>query len=210
MTEKKQESILIVNGEPDIADLFAGMLLMVDDTYIVTTAFTAKECMAGIKKNSPDVVLMDMDLPDMDGWDLIEKIKKNHPDIPIVVSTSKIPLISDIFRLSMVSDYLIKPVTLDCLHMAVRDAIEIPSYLDQCVKTIKYHKEKEDILYLLFLLLKQNITDRKRFILMRQLYPDHKLENDPQGKKLLNNLKEKINSVQTEIKNFKNDRFLLA
>ncbi|NJD53740.1 MAG: response regulator [Candidatus Methanoperedens sp.] len=210
MTEKKQESILIVNGEPDTADLFAGMLLMVDDTYIVTTAFTAKECLAGIKKNSPDVVLMDMDLPDMDGWDLIEKIKKNHPDIPIVVSTSKIPVISDMFRLSMVSDYLIKPVTLDCLHMAVRDAIEIPSYLDQCVKTIKYHKEKEDILYLLFLLLKQNITDRKRFILMRQLYPDHKLENDPQGKKLLNNLKEKINSVQTEIKNFKNDRFLLA
>jgi CheY-like chemotaxis protein len=210
MTEKKQKSILIVNGEPDIADLFAAMLLMVDDTYIVTTTFTAKECMAGIKKNSPDAVLMDMELPDMDGWDLIEKIKKNHPDIPVVVSTSKIPLISDMFRLSMVSDYLIKPVTLDSLHMAIRDAIEIPSYLDQCVRTIKYHKEKEDVLYLLFLLLKQNIIDRKRFILMRQLYPDHKLENDPQSKKLLNNLKEKINSAQTEIKNFKNDRFLLA
>lgn len=43
MTEKKQKSILIVSGEPDIADLFAEMLLMVDNTYIVTTAFTSKK-----------------------------------------------------------------------------------------------------------------------------------------------------------------------
>ena len=69
---------------------------------------------------------MDIELPDMGGWDLIEKIKKNNPDLPIVVNTSKIPGINDMFRLSMVSDYLMKPVTLDCLHMAVRDAIEIP------------------------------------------------------------------------------------
>jgi hypothetical protein len=94
--------------------------------------------------------------------------------------------------------------------MAVRDAIEIPSYLEQCIKTIKYHKEKEEILYLLFLLLKQSIIDRKQYILMRQLYPGHKLENDPESKKFLDNLKEKINSAQTEINHFKNNRFLLT
>ena len=210
MTKKKPKSILIVNGEPDIAGLFAEMLLMVDNKYICTTTFTAKGCLAIIKKNKPDMVLTDIELPDMDGWDLIEKIKKDHLDIPIVVNTSKIPDIRDIFRLSMVSDYLIKPVTLDCLHLAVRDAIEIPPLLEQCVKTIKYQKEKEDVLYLLFLLLKQSIVDRKRFILMRQLYPDHKLENDVESKKLLDTLKEKISSTQTEINNFKNNRFLLA
>lgn len=210
MINKKKKSILIVNGEPDIADLFAEMLLMVDNKYIFTTTFTAKGCLAGIKKNKPDMVLTDIELPDMDGWDLIEKIKKDHLDMPIVVNASKIPDIRDIFRLSMVSDYLIKPVTLDCLHMAVRDAIEIPSYLEQCIKTIKYHKEKEEILYLLFLLLKQSIIDRKQYILMRQLYPGHKLENDPESKKFLDNLKEKINSAQTEINHFKNNRFLLT
>ena len=210
MTKKKPKSILIVNSEPDIAGLFAEMLLMVDDKYICTTTFTAKGCLAGINKNKPDMVLTDIELPDMDGWDLIEKIRKDHLDIPIVVNTSKIPDIRDIFRLSMVSDYLIKPVTLDCLHMAVRDAIEIPSLLEQCVKTIKDQKEKEDVLYLLFILLKQSIVDRKRFILMRQLYPDHKLENDLESKKLLDTLKEKMSSAQTEITNFKNNRFLLA
>jgi len=210
MNQEKKKSILVVDSEPEIADLFAEMLLMDVNPYIVTTAFTGKECLSGIKKNKPDMVLMDIELSDIGGWDLIEKIRTYNTDLPVVVITSKRPQINDMFRLSQVSDYLMKPVTLDCLHMAVKDAIEIPCLLEQCVETFKDYKEKKDMMYLLFLLLKQSIIDRKRFILMRQLYPDKKLENDPGSKKLLDNLKEKITSAQTEIKNFKNGRFLLA
>jgi len=210
MNKEKPKSIMVVNGEPDVADLFVEMLLMDVNPYIVTTAYTGKECLSGIKKTNQDMVLMDIELPDMDGWDLIEKIKKTHPDIPVVVITSRVPQVNDMFRLSQVSDYLMKPVTLDCLHMAVRDAIEIPSLLEKCVNIVKGYREKEDTMYLLYLLLKQSIVDRKRFILMRQLYPDRKLENDPESRKFLANLKEKINSAQTEIKHFKNNRFLLA
>jgi len=210
MNQEKKKSILVVDNEPEIADLFAEMLLMDVNPYIVTTAFTGKECLSGIKKNKPDMVLMDIALPDMGGWDLIEKIRTYNPDLPVVVITSKIPQINDMFRLSQVSDYLMKPVTLDCLQMAVRDAIEIPSLLEQCVERFKDYREKKDMMYLLYLLLKQSINDRKRFILMRQLYPDKKLEHDPGSKKLLDNLKEKITSAQTEIKYFKNGRFLLT
>jgi DNA-binding NtrC family response regulator len=210
MNQEKNKSILVVDSEPEITDLFAEMLLMDVNPYIVTTAFTGKECLLGIEKNNPDMVLMDIELPDIGGWDLIEKIKTNNPDMPVVVITSIKPHINEMFRLSQVSDYLIKPVTLDCLHMAVRDAIEIPPLLEKCVKTIKDHREKEDMIYLVYLLLKQSIIDRKRFILMRQLYPDKKLENDPESKMLLDNLKEKITEAQAEIKCFKNNRFLLA
>lgn len=201
---------MVVNGEPDIADLFAEMLLMDINCYVVTTTFTGKGCLSGIKKNKPDMVMMDVELPDMDGWDLIEELKKNNPDVPIVVITSRIPDISDMSRLSIVSDYLMKPVTLDCLHMAVRDALEIPSLLEQCVKAVRNYEEKEDKMYLTYLLLKQNIVDRKRFILMRQLYPDKKLEQDPVRKKVLYNLKEKINHAQREVEHFKNNKFLFA
>ncbi|CAG1003222.1 putative transcriptional regulatory protein TcrX [Methanosarcinales archaeon] len=179
MSNEKSKSIVVVNSDPDIADLFAEMLLSDENNYIVTTTFTGKGCLRGINKNKPDMVLMDIELPDMDGWDLIEKIKANNPDMPIVVITSKIPGIKDMLRLSHVSDYLMKPVTLDGLQMAVKDALEIPSLLDQC------------------------IIDRKRFILMRQVYPTKKLVNDPQSKKILDDLKEKINASQNEIKHFK-------
>ena len=210
MNQEKKKSILVVDSEPEIADLFAEMLLMDVNPYIVTTAFTGKECLSGIKKNKPDMVLMDIELSDIGGWDLIEKIRTYNPDLPVVVITSRTPQINDMFRLSQVSDYLMKPVTLDCLHMAVKDAIEIPCLLEQCVETFKDYKEKKDMMYLLFLMLKQSIIDRKRFFLMRQLYPDKKLEKDPGSKKLLDNLKEKITAAQTEIKYFKNGRFLLA
>src|SRR3989304_2236066 len=113
MNQKKKRSILVVNSEPDMADLFAEMLLTDVNPYIVTTTFTGKGCLSGIKKNKPDMVLMDIELSDMDGWDLIEKIKNYHPDMPIVIITSRTPLIDDMSLLSQVSDYLVKPVTLD-------------------------------------------------------------------------------------------------
>lgn len=210
MTDEKKRSILIVNSEPDMADLFAEMLLMDVNPYIVTTALNGKECLCGIKKNKPDIVLMDIELSDIGGWDLIEKIRANDPNMPVVVITSKTPGIDDMLRLSLVSDYLMIPVTLDGLHMAVKDAIEIPLLLEKCVKTFKGYTEKEDMAYLLYLLLKQNITDRKRFFLLRQLYPDRKLENDPENRNILDKLKNNIDAAQTEIKYFKNNGFLLA
>ena len=75
MNQEKKKSILVVDSEPEIADLFAEMLLMDVNPYIVTTAFTGKECLSGIKKNKPDMVLMDIELSDIGGWDLIEKIR---------------------------------------------------------------------------------------------------------------------------------------
>lgn len=209
MSKEKSKSIQVVSSEPDIADLFAEMLLSDENDYIVTTTFTGKGCLSGIKKNKPDMVLMDIELTDMDGWDLIKKIKMNNPDMPIVVITSKIPRINDVLRLSSVSDYLMKPVTLDGLHMAVKDALEIPPLLDQCYKTVKNYKQNENMVYL-FYLFKQNIIDRKRFILMRQLYPSKKLVNDPESKKFLDDLKEKVNTSQNEIELFKNNRWLSA
>lgn len=210
MNQEKNKLILVVNSEPDIADLFAEMILIDENPYIVTTTFTGKGCLCGIEKNKPDLILTDIELSDMNGWDLIKQIKKNYPEMPIVVISSKIPSINDIFQLSHVSDYLIKPVTVDCLHMAIQDALEIPLLLEECAKTVKGYGEKEDMTYVLYMLLKQSIADRKRFTLMRQLYPDRKLENDPESKKLLDNLKEKINTAQNKIKDFTKNRFLLA
>jgi DNA-binding NtrC family response regulator len=210
MMRKKLKSILIVNSEPDVADLFTEMLLMDVDKYIINTAYTGNDCLLAIERDAPDMVLLDMDFMDMDGWELIEKIKETVPEVPVVVISSKPPNIDDFLRLSMASDYLVKPVTLDGLLMAVKDALEIPSLLQECIETVKQCKEKEEILYLVLSLLKQSIADRKRFILMRQLYPDRMLGNDPGTKLLLYNLKDKIEKTTREIESFKNNKVLLA
>jgi len=210
MMRKKPKSILIVNSEPDVAGLFAEMLLMDVDKYIINTAYPGNDCLLELERDMPDMVLLDMDFMDTDGWEQIEKIKETGPEIPVVVISSKPPGIDDFLRLSMVSDYLVKPVTLDGFLMAVKDALEIPILLQNCMETVKHCKGKEEIMYLVFSLLKQGIADRKRFILMRQLYPDRILENDPGTKLLLYNLRDKIEKTTREIDSFKNNKVLVA
>lgn len=210
MTQKNYKSILVVNSEPDMSDLFAEMLLMDDTNYIVNTAFSGNECLLALKRDRPDMVLLDIELSDIDGWKLIEEIKEMEPQIPIVIITAKPPVIDDFLRMSMVSDYLMRPVTLDGLHMAVKDALEVPYLLGECIETVKNCKNEEEKLYLLFMLLKQNILDRKWYILMRQLYPDSKLDNHPETRVLLENLKGKIDQVHNEIECFKHNRSLIA
>jgi len=209
MIPKKLSSILLVNSEPDISELFAEMLLMGDEEYIINAAKTGNECLRAMERNLPDIVLLDMEIPDMGGWELIGNIKKNW-EVPVIIISSKAPVIEDFMRISLVSDYLTKPVTLDGLLMAVKDALELPHLLDQCLGSVNKHMDQENSMYNLFLLLKQNISDRKQYILMKQLYSDRNLGNGVETKLMLNNLKGKINKARTEIEYFKNYKVLFA
>jgi CheY-like chemotaxis protein len=209
MIPKKLSSILIVNSEPDIAELFAEMLLMGDDSYIINAAHTGKECLLALEQNLPDLILLDTELPDMGGWELIENIKANY-EIPIIIISSKAPVIEEYMRFSLVSDYLLKPVTLDGLLMAVKDALELPHLIDQCMQSVNKYVDKEESMYLLFLLLKQNISDRKQYILMKQIYSDKNPGNGVETKLILDNLKGKINKARKDIEYFKNYKVLFA
>jgi len=209
MIPKKLSSILIVNSEPDISELFAEMLLMGDEIYIINAAQTGKECLQAMERNLPDLVLLDTEIPDMDGWELIGNIKKKW-EIPVIIISSKAPVIEDFIRISLVSDYLMKPVTLDGLLMAVKDALELPRLIDQCIGSVNKYMDKEKSMYYLFMLLKQNISDRKQYILMKQLYSDRNRGNRIETKLMLDNLKGKINKTKNDIDHFKNYTVLFA
>ncbi len=207
---RSSKSVFIVNRDPDLAALYAEMLLMDVEKYIINTAYSGKSCLSTLKRYIPDLILVDIELDDMDGWDLIEKIKQQEPDIPIIIITAKPPQIEDFSRLTMISDYLIKPVTLDCLHMAAKDALEAPVILNKCMERVRNSPAKEEIISGVeenIRLMKQNIIDRKIFIIMSQIYPS---KNDTHAKVLLNNLKKKIDRMHNEIDNFKNREYLLT
>ncbi len=134
---KSPSSILIVNSEPDLANLFAEMLSMDVEKYIINMSYTGKECLQTLERYIPDLILIDVELKDVEGWDLIEKIKKFEPDASIIVITAKQPRIEDFPRLSVLCDYIMRPVTLDGLQMAVKDALEVPRILDRCIENLK-------------------------------------------------------------------------
>lgn len=206
MVHKKSNYVLIANSEPEIADLFAEMLLMDVEKYRFKIACTGRDCLSALMKDTPDMVLLDLDLPDMDGWELIKQIKEEKPYTPVVIITSRSPTMDDFSRIHMVSDYLMMPVTADSLHMAVRDALEVPSLLETCIEAVRCLKGKEENLSILekkIMLLKQSINDRKFFIMMRQLYPDIKLRGDPNTRLLLESLRMRIDKAYSEIEEFK-------
>jgi hypothetical protein len=94
--------------------------------------------------------------------------------------------------------------------MAVKDALELPRLIDQCIERVNKYMGKEESMYLLFLLLKQNISDRKQYILMKQLYSDRNQGNGVETKLMLDNLKGKINKTRNNIEYFKNYKVLFA
>ncbi|HEY9247431.1 MAG TPA: response regulator [Candidatus Methanoperedens sp.] len=206
MSHRNLDYILIVNSEPDVADLFAEMLLMDAKKYVINTAHTGKDCLLTINRDKPGMILMDMELPDMKGWDLIKQIKDSQPDMPIVIVTAKLPEIDDFSQFSMVSDYLVMPVTIDCLLVAVRDALEIPVILDRCIETVKGRKGSEGhILEANIMLLKQSIGYRKLLILMEQLYPGKKLQDYPNIRSMMDTLRLEIGRMHSELETFKRD-----
>jgi len=74
--------ILIVDDERDLRDLLASVL---EEYYEVTQAGNAATVKQTFSKEGPDVVLLDVKLPDADGLDLLPQIKKSWPDTEVIV-----------------------------------------------------------------------------------------------------------------------------
>lgn len=73
--ENSKIHILVVDDDPDI--LFATARLMKKEGFIVTTATNGKECFKQVHDNKPDIILLDVELPDMLGTDICSKIKSD-------------------------------------------------------------------------------------------------------------------------------------
>jgi DNA-binding NtrC family response regulator len=56
--------------------------------YQVHEAATAKEGLAAVEGSTPDLVLLDIMLPDMDGFAVLESIRRTHPELPVLTMTA--------------------------------------------------------------------------------------------------------------------------
>lgn len=88
MTDKPY--ILIVDDDPDIIE---GILMILEtQPYRLETARDGKQCMEIIKKEVPDLVILDLLMPKMDGWGVIREMRSTpkYASVPILILSTVI------------------------------------------------------------------------------------------------------------------------
>lgn len=115
--------ILIVDDEPHAYQ--ALQLLLRAEGYCVDLAESAAEAFEMIGKNSPDLVLTDLQMPEMDGIALCRGLRAFSPELPVIVVTGFADTATAVRALQAgAEDYLTKPVDFEELLLSVQRAIE--------------------------------------------------------------------------------------
>ena len=100
----------------DEADLRSAYQRAYGARYEMAFAGTGAEALPQLATFEPDVIVLDMRLPDTDGIDLLRLIRADHPDTTVVITTAytSIEPLVDVLGMGH-SGYLVKPYTLDDL-----------------------------------------------------------------------------------------------
>jgi DNA-binding response OmpR family regulator len=104
-------SVVCVEDEPEMIDLYR--LILNRRGFDVIGADGGREGLEVIREHLPDLVLLDLMMPDIDGWEVYKQLKANPTtrEIPVIVVTAKAQSIDKVLGLhiAQVDDYISKP-----------------------------------------------------------------------------------------------------
>ena len=117
-----EETILIVDDETQIRTTLRGVLS--DEGYRVLDADDALKALNLIATQRPDLVILDIWMPHMDGIELLEKLKTREPELPIIIVSGHGTIETAVRATKLgASDFIEKPFSLDTLLRSVRRAM---------------------------------------------------------------------------------------
>jgi len=123
------KSILCIEDEPEMIDLMR--LILGRRGFAVKGAAGGIEGLRMIREERPDLVLLDLMMPDMDGWEVYQQMKadENTKNIPVIVVTAKAQSIDKVLGLHIakVDDYLAKPFSPQDLLSSVEKVLKSKS-----------------------------------------------------------------------------------
>lgn len=85
---QKSANILIVDDDPDVRE--AVKIILETQPYELIFASNGEECLEQVKKNRPDLIILDLLMPKKDGFEVIKELREHpsYPRIPILVLTA--------------------------------------------------------------------------------------------------------------------------
>lgn len=123
MTESQPIRVLIVDDHPVVRTGLKFSLLSFDDIVLAGEASSGEEAVELCAANQPDVVLMDLKMPGMDGVSATRAVRERYPTVQVIALTSfrEGDLVRQALQAGAIG-YLLKGVTMDDLATAIRSA----------------------------------------------------------------------------------------
>jgi two-component system invasion response regulator UvrY len=122
--------VLIVDDHPLVRMGIRSLLEDMSDMSVVAEAESGEEALTLVKSHKPDVVLLDIKMPGIDGWEVTRRLKKSHPNVKVIAVTAiaSNPLPSRILQLGAMG-YLTKGSGAEEMAGAIRKVARGEKYL---------------------------------------------------------------------------------
>ena len=124
------KTILIIEDDPFILDIYTTKLR--ESGFSVETSLDGKNCIDKVQEIKPDLILLDLVLPNVDGWEIIEQIKamEEFKDLPIIILSN----------LSQKSD-VEKGLNLGAVKYLIKSNYTPSEVVDQIKETLKQNSK---------------------------------------------------------------------
>ncbi|GAA5072988.1 response regulator transcription factor [Thermocatellispora tengchongensis] len=119
VTDSPEARLLIVEDEPNILELLAASLRF--NGFEVATAKSGLDAVAAVQRHRPDLIVLDVMLPDMDGFDVVRRLRGGGTHTPVVFLTARDATEDKIRGLTLGGDdYVTKPFSLEEVVARIR------------------------------------------------------------------------------------------
>jgi DNA-binding NarL/FixJ family response regulator len=126
MSMEEKIHVLLVGGPPETEDSFAEHIMLDGGIEIIDTAETGQEAIETVRRVAPNIILINFDLPDMDGPRATKLIMAEVSDVPMIMLS--VPNDTTVIRqavLAGVSSFLVKPYTNSALLDSIRKCYQM-------------------------------------------------------------------------------------
>lgn len=177
LTHRRKLRVLIADDVQETRRNTRLMLATIDDVEVIAIAANGLQAVQLAKEHHPDIVLLDINMPEMDGLTAFKNIVQIHPDTGcIIISAEKDTTTLRTAITLGVQEYLIKPFTIDELEVAIaRVSGKVEEARKKLAQVNDLKKKKEDYLKQLATeYSKARRTDEKAMEVFEQLadYPN--------------------------------------
>lgn len=131
------KKILVVDDEKDIVEMLKYNLEK--EGYTVFTALNGKRAIEQAQENKPNLILLDIMMPEMDGWEVCKQLMKDEKTstIPVIFLTAKGSEVDEVVGLELgADDYIVKPISIRKLIARIKTALRRKEKLETPGETI--------------------------------------------------------------------------